>query len=120
MIACAAGPHASSPVKVEIQRYLETVDHRDDRQKVAITSGRPFVGMTVEEADLAMNQERCDGTLDGNPIHAIYRGGDGARYYLYFEGELLRVVSWSSYPHDEIKLPDPREFRPIPPFTLRR
>lgn len=116
LIACAAEPRVPAPVKAKVQRYVEKAGHLDDNEMEAMLSGRPFVGMTVEEADLAMEREQCECRLDGRPMRATYRGGGGARYYLDFRGEPPRVVFWSLFRHDEIELPDPRERRPRTPL----
>lgn len=106
--ACATAP-ARDPALVA---YLESADHLDDAQRRALLEGRPFEGMTPEEADLALRFESADVLWYGDETEsavAFYQGRDG-RYALRFAGSPPRVVDWILYPEPE--LPPLDDYRP--------
>jgi hypothetical protein len=116
---CATSPEDSKralPPRADLERYLETADNLNAEQKKQMASRRPFVGMTLEEANLAMRKEFAELKVSGATMQAVYVGGAGTRYYLYFEGEPPRVVKWTAISDDEIKLTDPELLRPSPPL----
>jgi len=63
----------------ELESYLRTADHLTEKQKEQLERGRPFVGMTIEEANLAMKQESADLVVSGKTTRAVYIGGSGVR-----------------------------------------
>jgi len=116
---CTTSPEESKralPPRGDLERYLQTADHLDDEQKKQMESRQPFVGMTLDEANLAMSKESTELNVFGAAMQAVYVGGSGARYYLYFEGDPPRVVKWTAISDDEIKLTDPELLRPSPPL----
>ena len=116
---CATSPEDSKralPPRGDLERYLQTADHLDKEQKKQLARRQPFVGMTLEEANLAMRKESAELKVSGATMQAVYVGGSGTRYYLYFEGDPPRVVKWTSISDDEIKLTDPELLRPSPPL----
>ena len=80
-----------------IWEYTQAADHLTESQKNAMINRQPFVGMTKEEADMAMYYEKSNVYGSGRTVQAIYTGGWGVKYYLYFEGSPPRVVEWQSY-----------------------
>jgi len=116
---CATPPEESEralPPRADLERYLQSADHLDDEQKKQMASRRPFIGMTLEEANLAMRKESAELHVSGAIMQAVYVGGSGTRYYLYFEGDPPRVVKWTAISDDEMKLTDPDLLRPSPPL----
>jgi len=111
----SARPDLNLPPSEELEDYLQTADHLNEKQKEQMTRRRPFVGMTLEEANLAMRQESTKLILSGQAMQAVYVGVSGARYLLYFQGEPPRVVNWTSVTDDQIELTDPDLLRPTPP-----
>lgn len=103
------------PPKERLDRYLQTADHLTEKQKKDLARRRPFEGMTLEEANLAMTQESVDSALLGKSFRAVYVGEAGVQYYLYFQGEPPHVVKWSQFSRDDIELMDPDKLRPSPP-----
>jgi hypothetical protein len=105
----------SLPPSGELERYLETADHLTEKQKTRMASHRPFVGMTLTEANLAMQQISTDMILADTAMRAVYAGASGIRYHLYFQGDPPKVVDWTTVADDQIKLTDPDLLRPSPP-----
>jgi hypothetical protein len=103
------------PPSEALENYLQTADHLNEKHKEQMTLRRPFVGMTLEEANLAMRQESTKLILSGTAMQAVYVGGAGVRYQLYFQGEPPRVINWTSVTNDQIELTDPDLLRPTPP-----
>ena len=108
-------PDLNLPPSEELENYLRTADHLNEEQKEQMTRRRPFVGMTLEEANLAMRQESTKLILSGKAMQAVYVGGSGVRYQLYFQGDPPSVVNWTSVSDDQIELTDPNLLRPTPP-----
>ena len=102
------------PPKERLDRYLQTADHLTEKQKKDLARRRPFVGMTLEEANLAMNQESVDSALSGKAFRAVYVGDAGVKYWLQL-GTPPRVANWSQFSRDDIELMDPDKLRPSPP-----
>lgn len=118
---CVSSPERSKislPPQERLNSYIQTADHLTDRQKKDLARRRPFVGMTLEEANLAMYQESTNTVLSGKAFRAVYIGDAGIRYYLEFQGDPPRVVNWSQFSRDEIELMDPDKLRPSPPGIL--
>lgn len=65
-----------------VESYLQTAAHLTPDQKQAMRQGRPFVGMTFAEADLAMRRHSPASELSHIPYEVMYRGHGGAKYYL--------------------------------------
>ncbi len=117
---CASSPEEAKialPAKEELERYIQTADHLSEAQKRQMARRRPFVGMTIDEANLAMHKESTDLVVPGAAFRAVYVGDAGVRYYLYFHGKPARVVDWSYFSGEEIKLMDPEKLRPSPPIS---
>ena len=105
----------SLPPSAELEKYLQTASHLNEKQKEQMALHRPFVGMTIDEANLAMRQESAKLILSGKAMQAVYVGGSGVRYQLYFQGDPPSVVNWTSVSDDQIELTDPNLLRPTPP-----
>ena len=105
----------SLPPSEELHNYLQTADHLNEKQKKEMSLHRPFVGMTINEANLAMRQESTKLILSGEAMQAVYVGRSGARYQLFFQGDPPRVVDWTSVSDDQLQLTDPDLLRPTPP-----
>jgi len=119
---CASSPGQSKislPSQERLNNYIQTADHLTEKQKKDLARRRPFVGMTLEEANLAMYRESTDAVLSGKAFRAVYVGDAGIRYYLDFQGDPPRVVNWSQFSRDEIELMDPDKLRPSPPVGSR-
>ena len=116
---CASSEQAKTalPAKEELERYIQRADHLSEAQKKQMARRRPFVGMTIDEANLAMHKESTDLVVPGAAFRVVYVGDAGVRYYLYFHGKPARVVDWSYFSGEEIKLMDPEKLRPSPPIS---
>jgi hypothetical protein len=101
-----------------VRAYLESADHLTPEQAQAMLEGRPFEGMTLPEATLAMQLLEASTTRDGLTLGAIFLGADGRRYHIDFRGDPPRVSFFSLFGPDEIRLRDPGELRPEPPLPL--
>jgi hypothetical protein len=115
---CTSTPEQSRltlPPQEQLDKYIQTADHLTDKQKKDLARRRPFVGMTLEEANLAMYRESVDPVLSRQAFRAVYVGEAGVKYYLYFQGEPPRVANWSQFSRDDIELIDPDKLRPSPP-----
>jgi hypothetical protein len=115
---CASSPQQSGitlPPQEQLDSYIQTADHLTDKQKKDLARRRPFVGMTLEEANLSMYRESVDSILSGRTFRAVYVGEAGVKYYLYFQGEPPRVAKWSQFSRGDIELMDPDKLRPSPP-----
>ena len=118
---CASSPEGSKislPSQERLDNYIQTANHLTEEQKKKLARRRPFVGMTMEEANLAMYRESTDAVLSGKAFRAVYIGDAGIRYYLEFQGDPPRVVNWSQFSRDQIELMDPEKLRPSPPGIL--
>jgi len=65
---CATTPEKSKralPPRGDLERYLQTADHLDAEQKKQMERRQPFVGMTLEEANLAMRKESSELNVSG-------------------------------------------------------
>ena len=115
---CASSPEQSRmtlPPQEQLDKYIQTADHLTNKQKKDLSRRRPFVGMTLEEANLSMYRESVDSVLSGRAFRAVYVGEAGVKYYLYFQGEPPRVAEWSQFSRGDIELMDPDKLRPSPP-----
>lgn len=102
------------PPQEQIESYLQSAAHLNEEQQTALRRHRPFVGMTLEEADLAMVKESSEITLGGETLNAVYRGRKGTRYHLVFQGDPPVLVDWSYFSAADIELTDPDKLRPQP------
>jgi len=94
----------NSERKARIQHYLQTAEHLDENQRQAIEQGLPFVGMTYEEATIAMTLVSRQGKLDGRMLKAQFAGGNGRTFVLFFDcGTPNRVTAWSVFTDEEIE-----------------
>ena len=103
------------PSSEPLQNYLQSANHLDEKQKEDMALRRPFVGMTMDEANLAMRRESTKLILSGKATQAVYVGGSGVRYQIYFQGEPPKVVNWTAVSDEQIELTDPDLLRPTPP-----
>ncbi len=108
-------PEVTLPPSEELNVYLQTADHLNEKQKKEMSLRRPFVGMTIDEANLAMRQESTRLILSGEAMQAVYVGRAGVRYKLFFRGDPPKVVDWTSVSDDQLQLTDPDLLRPTPP-----
>jgi hypothetical protein len=125
-LACAspASPRAegsAAAAREDVRAYVEAARHLSAEQEQAMLDGRPFEGMTLPEAKLAMQLLEVTAARDGRALSATFLGGDGRRYYADFQGDPPRIASFSLFGPDEIRLRDPEELHPMPPLPqLRR
>ena len=60
---CVTSPEDSKralPPRGDLERYLQTADHLDGEQKKQMERRQPVVGLTLEEANLAMRKESAE------------------------------------------------------------
>jgi hypothetical protein len=101
-----------------IQQYLETAGHLNNAQRQAMEDGKPFVGMTYEEATLAMILVDLNVKFDGKILKSKFKDRMSRSYVLFFDcGTPSRVKRWSAFTDEEVEefstFPD---VRPRPPF----
>ena len=107
----------------DLEHYLETANHLSEKQRQAMKEGRPFIGMTHEEANLSMIAGERQDKLDGKLLRGQFRNRAGQKYMLAFDcGSPNRVESWSAFTDAEVReLGKFRDVRPCPPIPqLRR
>lgn len=103
-----------------IERYLDGAEHLTEAQRESFSRGRPFVGMTIEEANVAMVPGAGSATLNGQLVSGIFHDRRGRKYELDFGGTPAAVIAWRSEPGPEIELQDIDDLRPEPPFGILR
>ncbi len=103
-----------------LERYLTTADHLSEEQRQAIKEGRPFIGMTEEEANLSMTESKVQATRDGKLLRAQFRDRAGREFKLEFDrGSPNRVLWWSGFTDAEVRdLTRHRDVHPRPPLIL--
>ena len=107
-------------MREEVRAYVDSAPHLSPEQAQAMLDGRPFEGMTLPEATLAMQLLEASAVRDGSPLSAVFLGGDGRRYYVDFQGDPARIAFFSLFGSDEIHLRDPDELHPVPPIPFLR
>ncbi len=95
-----------------VANYIESADHLTEIQKTALKNGEPFIGMTVEEADILLCLKTSYITLDNGLLYGVYNESSIGEYHVYFSGAPLRVTFWSVFEFKDIKLPDVEDLRP--------
>lgn len=107
-----------------IQQYLETAGHLNNAQRQAMEDGKPFIGMTYEEATLAMILVDLNAKFDGKILKAEFKDRMSRSYVLYFDcGTPLRVKTWNTFTDEEVEeFSTFRDVHPRPPVipSLRR
>ncbi len=97
LAACTTQPlNSRNPEQVAaLQRYLQQATHLSAEQRTAMQQGQPFIGMTLAEADLAMERVKESEQRLGEQIKLVYHTG-GANYYtVFFAGhEPSRIVEY--------------------------
>jgi hypothetical protein len=88
-LACAT----TSSVDAELTAYVASADHLSAEQKQAMLGHRPFPGMSVAEAELAMKPVGSTLVVNEHVTRARYEG-DGVVYDVEFGGDPPRVVDW--------------------------
>jgi len=83
-------------------------------------TGKPAIGMTLEEARATMTLVEAQVKYDGQILQALFIGAAGVRYIILFDGGTPnRVRMWSSYTAEEAEqFMKFRDTRPIPPLVL--
>ena len=125
-IACAAPPSlpaaqpSSTAVREDVRAYVDSAPQLSPEQAQAMLDGRPFEGMTLPEATLAMQLLETSVVRDGMTLSAVFLGGDGRRYYVDFQGDPARIAFFSLFGPDEIRLRDSDELHPEPPIPFLR
>jgi hypothetical protein len=104
----------------DVQHYLETATHLNEEQRNAMLDGRPFIGMTLGEAELAMTLLQRQVVLSGEILQGKFRSMNGLIYIIAFDrGTPNRVVKWTSFTSEDMEelstFPDPH---PCPPIIL--
>ena len=79
--------------------------------------GRPFVGMTYEEANLAMSLVEVQVEFGGSVLQASFQGSGRREYVVVFDcAEPNRVKDWSEFSRSEVEsMSDFRDVHPCPP-----
>ena len=100
-----------------IQQYLETAGHLNNAQRQAMEDGKPFVGMTFEEATLAMSLADLNVKFDGKILKAEFKNRMSRSYVLFFDcGTPSRVKTWSAFTDEEVEeFSTFRDVHPHPP-----
>jgi hypothetical protein len=113
LCACAAGGPAGSDGAASLDAYLAGASHLTAAQRESMRRHRPFEGMTLEEAGLAMQPVETEIVMGERVRQAVYAGG-GTYYRLVFEGTPERVVEWVVA--EDVTLPAPETYQPQPPI----
>ena len=110
----------SSAQQEHVKQYLETAGHLNEDQRQAMKHGKPFIGMTFDEAGMAMTLVDWHGELDGRIFKAQFQDRAGRRYVIFFDsGTPNRVTLWSAFTDEEVKgLTTFRDVHPYPPIAL--
>lgn len=88
----------------DVERYLETADRLSAKHRQAMRDGRPFIGMTHEEASLSMMAGEWQATLDGRLLRGQFWDNAGQQYILVFDCRSPnRVESWSAFSDAEVR-----------------
>jgi hypothetical protein len=100
-----------------IQQYLETAGRLNNAQRQAMEDGKPFVGMTYEEATLAMILVDLNVKFDGKSLKAEFKDRMSRSYVLFFDdGTPRRVKTWSTFTDKEVEeFSTFRDVHPRPP-----
>ncbi|MCP4697838.1 MAG: hypothetical protein GY862_13445 [Gammaproteobacteria bacterium] len=127
LAACASQPRYGSAADIaagkgkNIHAYLQTAEHLTKEQKTSMMKRRPFIGMTMEEAGLAMERGKSGVSTGGKTSPIVYTGGWGVQYSLFFGNSVPRRVEnfWSISDKEVKELIKPRDLHPdasyIPP-----
>jgi hypothetical protein len=100
-----------------VQQYLETAGHLNNAQRQAMEDGKPFVGMTYEEATLAMILVDFNAKFDGKFLKAVFKDRMSRSYILFFDGGTpSRVKTWNAFTDEEVEeFSTFRDVHPRPP-----
>lgn len=109
---------ANGERRSSIELYLQTVDGMSEADQAAMREGRPFVGMTYEEAELAMRLIEVQIRIDGNVLQSRFQGPEGQGYTVFFDcADPNRVKDWTVFTDSEVEaLSDFRDVHPCPPI----
>ena len=99
-----------------INNYIKSSEHLSGTQKKAMLNEKPFIGMTNEEAGIAMQLKNSLVTLNGNILHGIYLDSSNNKYHVYFSGITPVVSFWSILDFENVKLTDVEDLRPHSPL----
>lgn len=112
LLGTACGPPIG-PGDPGLQAYLSASHHLSDSEKSALLEGRPFLGMTLQEANYAMRtagarrQPLGPGETARN-FWVVYRARDGALWAVHFAGPPpLRAVEFVPYEGQTLPPPAP-------------
>jgi hypothetical protein len=110
----------SSAQQERIQHYIRTAEHLNEDQRQAMKQGKPFIGMTYDEARMAMTLVDWQGKFDGKILKARFKDSTSRLYVLFFDcGTPNRVKLWSAFTDEEVdELTKFRDVHPCPPITL--
>jgi len=101
----------------QIFEYIQKANHLTDKQKAAMKNYEPFIGMTIDEARIAMEQiGEPDISFNSKVFQAVFRGQQKTKYVLIFNlGTPNRVMEWTVFSKEEVKeISQPRDHRPKP------
>ena len=101
----------------QIHTYIQKADHLTDKQKAAMKNYEPFIGMTIEEARIAMEQiGEPDISFNSKVFQAVFRGQQKTKYVLIFDlGSPNRVMEWTVFTKEEIEeISQPKDHQPNP------
>jgi hypothetical protein len=110
LAACAAPIGPGDP---GLRAYLAVSHHLTDAEKAALLEGRPFLGMTLQEANYALRPAgaRREGLGAGESAQdfwATYEDADGALWAVRFAGgPPRRAVEFVPYVGQTLALPAP-------------
>jgi len=104
----------------QLYDYLKTADHLTEKQKQSMVHLRPFIGMTMEEANLTMHPDRSTAVQAKNILQMNYIGGGGINYTLFFDGgDPNRVMNFLFLSEKELEeLRKRGDLRPDTPVTM--
>ena len=78
MVACDGtmpiGTRVSTAQQERIKHYVKTAEHLTEDQRQAMILGKPFIGMTYEEARMAMTLVDWQGKFDGKILQSPVYG----------------------------------------------
>lgn len=124
LAACSASVQKTNEVadtRESLDDYIDSVDHLSVDQQKAMRDGKPFVGMTLEEANKSMSYVKSRASLNGDVLEAEFQNQHGLTYVLFFDcGTPNRVSDWSMFKREDVEqIKQFRDVHPCPPIPSR-
>lgn len=110
-ISCAYSPTENNRVQ-KINDYIQFVDHLSKAEKAAMKAKKPFIGMTKQEADLVLSLKEPFVLLDNEILYGVYSNSRRMNYHAYFTGSPPKLIFWSTFKKEDVKLIDWEDLRP--------